>query len=82
MNIGLIIKSIIGYSISFIPEFKEKNYNSLLKWCYRFMSWNNLIIWLAGHLGQQLPKNILNRFYNFFHNSIQSRLKLDLDDNR
>jgi hypothetical protein len=83
MKLGLALstKAIIGYAVSIIPEFKEKNFKSLLKWCYRFMNRHNLTMRLAGHIGQPLPKNLIDQFYEFFHYCIKARVKLIIDDN-
>lgn len=81
LGLALSTKAIIGYAVSIIPEFKEKNFKSLLKWCYRFMNRHNLTMRLAGHIGQPLPKNIIDQFYEFFHYCIIARQKLNIDDN-
>ena len=36
---------------------------------------------LTGHIGQPLPKNIIDQFYEFFHYCIKAREKLNIDDN-
>ena len=61
----LYIKAIIGYAVSILPEFKEKNFKSLLKWCYRFMNRHNLTMRLTGLIDQPLPKNIIDQFFHY-----------------
>ena len=81
MGLALSTKAIIGYAVSTLPEFKEKNFKSLLKWCYRFTNRHNLTMRLAGLIGQSLTKNLIDQFYEFFHYCKKTREKLNIEDN-
>jgi hypothetical protein len=45
---------------------------------YLLLKGNNLSIRKNTHLGQMLPKEAIELFYNFFHYIIQARKKINI----
>jgi len=82
LGIAVITKAIITYTITIIPEFREKNIISLYNWSYRFMKRNNLSILYISHLGQKYPENTIDNIYYFFHQLIALRRDLVVGDDR
>ena len=52
--------------ISLESELKEKSRLALFKMCYRILKKYGLSIRKATHLGQAIPKNSIDYFYDFF----------------
>jgi len=45
---------------------------------YRLLKRNNLSILKYTHIGQKLPSEDIELFYNFFHDIIQARKELNI----
>ena len=54
LGIAINTANIIIKAIELFPDFKNKNYHSLLNWCYRFLKRNNYSIRQCTHVGQKL----------------------------
>ena len=68
--------------LSLEPKLKEKSRWALLKMCYRIFKKNGLSIRKATHLGQPLPKNSIDYFYDFFNAIIKKRKLCNILDNK
>ena len=66
--------------ISLEPELKEKSRWALFKMCYRTLKKYGLSIRKVTHLGQTLPKNSIDYFYDFFYNVIKKRKECNILD--
>ena len=60
LGIAINTANIIIKAIELFPDFKNKNYHSLLNWCYRFLKRNNYSIRQSTHVGKELKNNSKN----------------------
>ena len=67
LGIAINTGNIIIKAINLYPDFKHKNYNALLTWCYRFLKRNNFSIRQTTHLGQDLKKKSKEEFIKFLN---------------
>ena len=67
LGIAINTANIIIKAIELFPDFKNKNYHSLLNWCYRFLKRNNYSIRQSTHVGQELKNNSKNEFIKFLN---------------
>ena len=79
-GIAISVRSLIGFAISIINEFKNKKYKTLVSWAHRFMKRNNLTIRMSSHIGQKITSRGEMQLLKFLKDIIAKPNCLDIFD--
>ena len=75
------MRSIIGYLIYLEREFGEnKSYDDRKMWRSNFLKRNSLVLRLAGHFGQPLPRSINFVVNRFLKDIIRARERMNINN--